>query len=283
MAAMMLSITPTSWVTSPSRSLKIPSSRAVGAARRSTRLAAGCRAVLSVRADMKDSMLSQLSGQTTPTSEDRLLVSELLTKVEASSPEETPAYSPMLDGTWEVIYSGGISPGPIPSPTREIALLMYAGGFTPASFFLSMGSKLPESLLHLNKPSLTITPAQPRATAAVTATAFGQKQEIMLRSDLEIQSATRLRETYNEAEIAGRVLSLPDVLKWERDLFITYLDATTLVVRDETGSPDIFVRKSAIPPNEVFEEDLVPEQIVIEDDNFIDMPTPDMKTTEYEM
>ena len=83
------------------------------------------------------------------------------------------------------------------------------------------------------------------------------------------------------------LVSQPDPLKWERNLFITYLDETTLVVRDETGSPDIFARKSAAPVDAVFEEDLSSETLLPEVpqesmDDFIDVPS-DIKTTDYEM
>lgn len=258
-----------------------PGPRARLSARVARARGVGGRTLLSVRADMKDSMLSKLSGERVPTEADRLLVSEMLTKVEATNPESEPAYSALLDGTWEVAYSGGVSPGPIPSPTREIALLMYAGGFTPASFFLSVGNRLPDSLLVLSKPSITISPSQPRSTATVSASAFGQTQTLVLKSDLEVESATRLRETYSAAEVAGQVLTLPDPLKWERHLFVTYLDATTLVVRDDTGAPEILVRPSFAAPAapEVVEAETVPEGMQAD---FVEIP-PNIKTTDYEM
>eukprot|EP00959_Pyramimonas_sp_CCMP1952_P229397 4796467-Pyramimonas_sp.AAC.1 len=86
---------------------------------------------------MKDDFLRNLSREINSNAQDRLLVSEILPQVEASNPTTNPAYSTLLDGEWEVIYSGGVSPGPVPSPTREIALLMYAGGFTPGMFLMS--------------------------------------------------------------------------------------------------------------------------------------------------
>ena len=41
----------------------------------------------------------------------RGLVNELLLKLEALNPTEAPAYSPLLNGPWEFLYTGGISPG----------------------------------------------------------------------------------------------------------------------------------------------------------------------------
>jgi hypothetical protein len=102
-------------------------------------------------------LVDALSSATVPTAADRLLVSEQLTTLEAACAIDEPAFSPLLDGEWEVVYSGGVSPGPVLSPTREIALLMYAGGFTPGSFFLSVrGGPYP----------LTLTLTQTRLVSA---------------------------------------------------------------------------------------------------------------------
>ena len=57
-------------------------------------------------------------------------VSELLVKMEAKNPTEEPATSALLNGVWDVAYQG-YAPGPLPSPTRPLALALYAGGFTP--------------------------------------------------------------------------------------------------------------------------------------------------------
>jgi len=230
-----------------------------------------------VHASKKEELLRSLSGERTPTAADRLLVSEMLTKVEATCPETQPAYSALMNGEWEVVYSGGVSPGPVPSPTREIALLMYAGGFTPGSFLLSAGNKLPENLLYLSKPVITICPTQPRACVTVSATAFGNQQELILRTKLEAESPGRLRETYYETEVAGNTIPLPDPLKWERLLFVTYIDASMMVVRDETGAPDILLRQGgavAAPLPTMEKKEAATD--------FVDVPI-DVETTDYEM
>ena len=41
----------------------------------------------------------------------RLMINELLLKLEATNPTASPAYSPLLNGPWQFIYTGGISPG----------------------------------------------------------------------------------------------------------------------------------------------------------------------------
>mmetsp|Transcript_32499 Transcript_32499/g.71028 ORF Transcript_32499/g.71028 Transcript_32499/m.71028 type:complete len:279 (-) Transcript_32499:261-1097(-) len=194
---------------------------------------------------MKDDFLGKLSREINSTAEDRLLVSETLPKVEASNPTTNPAYSTLLDGEWELIYSGGVSPGPVPSPTREIALLMYAGGFTPGMFLMSVASKMPGEVLRLTNVKVTIDSQTSSATALSTATLFGSEYELSLKNTLEAESALRLRETYTQAVVAGNEVALPDALKWERLLFVTYLDETMMVVRDESGAPDVLVRTTA--------------------------------------
>jgi len=56
-----------------------------------------------------------------------------------------------------------------------------------------VGSKLPESLVHLSKPTITIQAAQPRVTAAVTASAFGSTQELVIRATLEVRRLVSLQ------------------------------------------------------------------------------------------
>lgn len=50
-------------------------------------------------------------GFLSSTSSKRSLVNELLIKLEALNPTPSPAYSPLLNGAWEFLYTGGISPG----------------------------------------------------------------------------------------------------------------------------------------------------------------------------
>lgn len=225
---------------------------------------------------MKDDFLGRLSRSQAPTAQDRLLVSEMLPQVESSNPTTDPAYSTLLDGEWELIYSGGVSPGPVPSPTREIALLMYAGGFTPGMFLMSVASKVPGDVLRLSNVKVTIDSQTSSATAKSTATVFGSEYELSLKNTLEPESALRLRETYTDAVMAGREVALPDAMKWERLLFVTYVDSTMLVVRDETGAPDVLVRMA--PPAS---EAAVTEVEVEVDEDFVKVDG-NIKVTEYD-
>jgi len=227
---------------------------------------------------MRDEFLGKLSREINSTAEDRLLVSETLPKVEASNPTTNPAYSTLLDGEWELIYSGGVSPGPVPSPTREIALLMYAGGFTPGMFLMSVASKMPGEILRLSNVKVTIDSQTSSATAISKATLFGSEYELSLMNSLEAESALRLRETYTQANVGGNEVTLPDALKWERLLFVTYLDETMMVVRDETGAPDVLMRTS-LPAST--SSDALTVEVDVGEDDFVKVDG-NIKMTEYD-
>jgi len=90
------------------------------------------------RTELKEKLLVVTSGGLGVTNEKRVDVSELLPKLEALNPTPSPTTSEDLNGTWQFLYTGGITPGFVPSPTRPIALLMYAGGFTIGQFGLEV-------------------------------------------------------------------------------------------------------------------------------------------------
>lgn len=83
--------------------------------------------------ELKAQLKAELEG-----SRARLVINELLLQLESVNPTDSPARSPLLTGGWSFAYNGNIAPGPVPSPTRPIALLMYAGGFSPGTFGLTV-------------------------------------------------------------------------------------------------------------------------------------------------
>jgi hypothetical protein len=61
---------------------------------------------------------------------DRAVINEVILKLEALNPTVDPALSPLLNGEWELRYSGGYSSeGALQSPTRQLALFLYSGGY----------------------------------------------------------------------------------------------------------------------------------------------------------
>jgi hypothetical protein len=192
-----------------------------------------------------------------------------LPALEASNPTPDPALSDLLTGKWMVKYTGSVAKGPVDSPTREIALMMYAAGFSPGSAALSVANRLPDNLVQVKALSLDISrlPGESRATLGLRVLEGQQEADIELACDLVAEGPSKLVETGREVIVnSGSPVEIPDQVKYKRDLFVTYLDDTLLVARDATGSPDILIReapawgwstsapKSVEDPEVVFEE-----------------------------
>lgn len=174
----------------------------------------------------------------------RIIVNELLLKVERANPTEAPATSPLLNGVWELVYTGGYSDGLLASPTRQLALFLYAGGYTPGNFGLQLARLLPASLIDIGDISVSISREQPRAESSTTVKVGNSDVDVKIVTTLETESDVRLKETYTQLSAAGRDVDVPDALQYSRLLYVTYLDDDLMVVRDESGVPEILVRKS---------------------------------------
>ena len=104
------------------------------AGRRSVRcLAQTAPAPSSTCEDLKSQLKTELEG-----AQSRPIINELLLQLEAKNPTPAPTDSPLLTGSWKFAYNGSIAPGLVPSPTRPLALAMYAGGFSPGNFGLAV-------------------------------------------------------------------------------------------------------------------------------------------------
>ena len=178
----------------------------------------------------------------------RTTINDVLCLLEQQNPTAAPAVSGMLNGTWAFKYIGGVADGPVASPTRNIALLMYNGGYSPGKFALDLLTKLPAQAVEVQPEiTLTIRADQPRGEVSAKVKAFGsQTYETKIRTSLEAETDLRIKEVYMDAEALGREISLPAPLRFERNLYITYLDDELLIARDETGSPDVFTKVLAV-------------------------------------
>jgi len=177
----------------------------------------------------------------------RTRINEELIKLEALNPTESPAMSNLLNGVWTLRYSGGYtSDWALPSPTRQIALFLYSGGYSPGLFLLTLAQQLPESLVDVSELQISISRDQPRIEAKVDVNFLGNtdsSQKIVLNAMIDVLSDVRIRETYEKfASFLDREVSIPEQLQYSRDLYITYLDDDLLVVRDASGVPEILVR-----------------------------------------
>lgn len=180
-----------------------------------------------------------------------------LPNLEGVSPTKDPAFSGLLTGKWAVKHTGGVAKGPVDSPTREIALLMYAAGFGPGNAALSLAKRLPDNLVEVKTLSLDITaptdgmPGESRARLEVRLLNGQTDANVELLCELQADGPAKLIETGKEVSInGGAPVSIPQQVRYVRDLFVTYLDGELLVVRDATGSPDVLQRESPPPAGE---------------------------------
>jgi hypothetical protein len=135
----------------------------------------------------------------------------MVLKLEPMNPTEKAAGSPLLNGVWELLYTGGYGMGFFDSPTREIALALYTGGFRPG-LFANLISKLPgplATLVELNDVELTIKRDQPRVLASASIVVAGNEQKLRLMGDLASTTGMCLKETLIKAEFFGQTTELP--------------------------------------------------------------------------
>ncbi|CAM9541179.1 unnamed protein product [Ectocarpus sp. 8 AP-2014] len=173
--------------------------------------------------EVKTDLLKQIDLSSSK--EMRTEVNELMLKLEPMNPTDKPAASAILNGVWEFLYTGGLSPG------------------TLAVQVLSRVAKTFSAVVDLKGITLTINRDQPRVEAAVKASVFGTEAQVKVRTRLEQKSDMRLQEVYEEAEVAGVTIPIPARIQPRRTLYITYLDDDIMIARDNTGAPDLLVRK----------------------------------------
>lgn len=172
---------------------------------------------------MKSDLLNQIDLASS--SSKRTEVNELMLQLEPMNPTDMPARSPVLNGVWEFLYTGGLGPG------------------TLAVQVLSGVAKRFSAVVDVKGITLTIKRDQPRVEATVKASVFGAEAQIKVRTRLEVRSDMRLQEVYEEAEVAGFKIPIPSRIQPRRTLFITYLDDDIMVARDDSGAPDLLIRK----------------------------------------
>mmetsp|Transcript_20500 Transcript_20500/g.33479 ORF Transcript_20500/g.33479 Transcript_20500/m.33479 type:complete len:283 (+) Transcript_20500:99-947(+) len=198
----------------------------------------------SVVSSIMDYLPSSLGSSGEISAEDRAEINEAILKLEALNPTEDPVYSPLINGVWTLRYAGGYSTSKIPSPTRDLALFLYSGGYSPGLFALGLAQKLPSQLVELGDLEISISRAQPRIEAKIDVKLFGGSEDtIEVKARLEVDSGLRFTETYESASVLGQTVDLPEALQYSRDLYVSYVDEDILVVRDGAGIPEILVRK----------------------------------------
>mmetsp|Transcript_20799 Transcript_20799/g.30974 ORF Transcript_20799/g.30974 Transcript_20799/m.30974 type:complete len:281 (+) Transcript_20799:90-932(+) len=196
-----------------------------------------------VVSSIMDYLPSSLASSGSITAQDRASINEAILKLEALNPTEDPVYSPLINGVWTLRYAGGYSEPKIPSPTRDLALFLYAGGYSPGLFALSLAQKLPSQLVEVGDLTISISRGQPRIEAKVDVTLLGGSEEsVVVTARLAEDSGLRFTETYESAAVLGQTVDIPEALQYSRDLYVSYVDEDILVVRDGSGVPEILVR-----------------------------------------
>lgn len=198
----------------------------------------------SVVSTVMDHLPSSLATSGQISASDRASINEAILRLEALNPTKDPAYSPLINGVWTLRYAGGYSESKIPSPTRDLALFLYSGGYSPGLFALGLAQKLPSQLVELGDLEISISRVQPRIEAKIDVKLFGgSTSTVEVRARLEEDSGLRFTETYESASAMGQILDFPEALQYSRDLYVSYVDDDILVVRDGAGIPEILVRK----------------------------------------
>lgn len=195
------------------------------------------------------SVLDQLPSFTMSNQEQRVSINEALLKLEQLNPTPDPAISPLINGAWELRYAGGYtSEWALNSPTRQLALFLYSGGYSPGLFALSLAQQLPAGLVKVDDLEISISRDQPRVEARLKVGFLGQtpQQEVVVRTELRTQSGVRLQEVYESAEVLGQAVPIPTQLKYTRDLYVTYVDDDLMIIRDGSGVPEVLVRKDKV-------------------------------------
>lgn len=179
-------------------------------------------------------------------SETRSDINEALLRLESLNPtDDRPTDSPLMNGVWSLRYAGGYDEDwALPSPTRQLALFLYSGGYSPGLFALRLAGSLPKGLVETGDLEISISREQPRIEAKIDVTLFGgASNSVLVKARLDSTSDVRLTETYESATVLDQSIDLPQALQYSRDLYVTYLDEEILVVRDGSGVPEILVRK----------------------------------------
>lgn len=176
-------------------------------------------------------------------------VDEAIVSLERFNAQNEPVYSTLLDGTWNVKYAGSYAPGLLSSPTREIALFLYGGGFSLGNALSSFTQGFWGQTLGMKLGSKTVLIQGGRdVVASAIIEVAGRKDTLSYKSELMPLSASRMSE-----EVVSIVLPDPlgkqDLpLELRRSILVTYLDEDLMVVRDESGIPEVLQRdQSAMP------------------------------------
>jgi hypothetical protein len=175
----------------------------------------------------------------------RATINEVILKLEALNPTKEPAKSSLVNGVWDLRYAAGYtSDWAMASPTRQLALFLYSGGYSPGLFAISVANMgILKSLVDIQNVDISISREQPRILASVKVKSVFGESSVNVNCKLEVESDVRLRETYESTSVMGRSVEFPEMLRYSRTFYVTYVDEDILIIRDGSGVPELLVRK----------------------------------------
>ncbi|CAJ1366964.1 unnamed protein product [Effrenium voratum] len=180
-------------------------------------------------------------------------VDEAIVKLERMNQVEEPVFSTMLDGTWIVKYAGSYAPGILSSPTRELALFLYGGGFSLGNALSSFASGFwGQSIgVKLGSKKVQITGGRDVEASADVEVA-GKKETLRYKAELMPLSSLSMSEEVISVKLPEPIGDQDLPLELRRRLLVTYLDEEMMVVRDESGVAEVLVKElSAVAPKVV--------------------------------
>mmetsp|Transcript_33254 Transcript_33254/g.95689 ORF Transcript_33254/g.95689 Transcript_33254/m.95689 type:complete len:329 (-) Transcript_33254:97-1083(-) len=170
-------------------------------------------------------------------------VDEAIISLERMNMETEPVYSEKLDGTWTVKYSGSYAPGLLSSPTRELALFLYGGGFSLGNALSSFAAGPWGGGAVVGGKTVKISGDGRIVKALLDLELAGFKQKLSYIAELMPLSGMRMSEEVLNVRLPEplRDQILPFSLR--RSILITYLDEDIMIVRDESGVPEVLERE----------------------------------------
>jgi len=171
-------------------------------------------------------------------------VSEAILRLEALNPNSEPVYSEDLDGTWKVKYTGSFAPGLFPSPTRELAMFLYGGGYSLGNLLTSFAAGFWGQAVGVKEGPRSVRIQGGRdVDAKATIEVAGQTQTVSYAAELMPLSARRMSEEVLSVELPGPAGKQDLPFELRRTMLITYLDGEVMVVRDESGVPEVLTKE----------------------------------------
>mmetsp|Transcript_35747 Transcript_35747/g.115893 ORF Transcript_35747/g.115893 Transcript_35747/m.115893 type:complete len:338 (-) Transcript_35747:450-1463(-) len=170
-------------------------------------------------------------------------INEAILKLERLSPTVDPVYSEMLDGTWNILYTGTFAPGLLSSPTRELALFLYGGGFSLGNALSSFAAGPWGGGAVVGGKTVKISGDGRIVKALLDLELAGFKQKLSYIAELMPLSGMRMSEEVLNVRLPEPLGDQILPFSLRRSILITYLDEDIMIVRDESGVPEVLERE----------------------------------------